>query len=471
MHPSLKAALLAVVLILSLAGAASAQAGRKRQVTVDSQKKSQRDENPPSNEQKNEQPDNQQNVDDSNQQDVETVKIETNLVTVPVIVSDRSDKYLSDLRKEDFTVLEDGVKQEISFFETVTAPFNVVLMLDTSASTQEKQGQIQQAAIEFTNQLQPSDRVKVISFDDQIHDLCNFTSDRAVIRGAIRDTRPGQGTKLYDAMRFALNALQRIQGRKAIVIFTDGVDSYSDRETYDRNVRMIEEAGIIIYPIRYDTREDVERLVRQQEQAGRTIDLGSILGGIPGTGSTTPTTYPGGGQTPVPTGRTGGGVGTSLPGLPGGIVIGRSTTNGRNNRYPPNDPNDPNNPNNYPSNSPGSRYPNGTTYPNGTGYPRNVPNDSIEAELDMMYRTADAYLGEIANKSGGQLYRADTLVSLPRAFAQIAAELRTQYSLGYYPPKATARDGKYHKIKVSTMRKDVSVRARPGYRAPNGMQN
>ena len=467
MRPSLKAALVAVVLILSLAGSVAAQAGRKRQVTTDPQKKVQRTEDQPSSEQKNEQPDNQQTVDNSNQQDVETVKIETNLVTVPVIVSDRSDKYLPDLQKEDFTIFEDGAKQDISFFETVTAPFNVVLMLDTSASTQEKQGQIQQAAIEFTKQLQPADRVKVISFDDQIRDLCAFTSDRAVIQWAIRDTRPGQGTKLYDAMRFSLNALQRVKGRKAIVIFTDGVDSYSDRETYDRNVRMIEEAGIIIYPIRYDTREDVERLVRQQQRSGGVIDLGSILGGaIPGS-TTTPTTFPGGGQTPVPTGRTGGGVGNNLPGLPGGVIISRNPTGGRNNRYPQNDPNDPNNP--YPSNYPNNRYPpGGSNYPTG---PTSAPNDNIEAELDMMYRTGDAYLNDLANKSGGQLYRADTLVSLPRAFAQIAAELRTQYALGYYPPKATAKDGKYHKIKVSTTRKNASVRARPGYRAPGGMQN
>lgn len=434
MRVSLKTVSIAVILLLSVVGLASAQAGRNRPKAGE-QKKTERQETelreePPATEQAIEPESN------ANQQDVETVKIETNLVVVPVIASDRGDRYIADLKKEDFSIFEDGVQQEISFFETVTAPFHVILMLDTSASTQDKLGQIQQAAIAFTEQLQPADRVKVISFDDHVRDLSAFTSDRAVLQWAIRGTRPGQGTKLYDAMQFSINALKRVTGRKAIVIFTDGVDSYSDRESYDKNRRAIEEAGIIVYPIRYDTRYDVERLVRQQQQSGRVIDLATILGG--GIPSTTPSTFPGGSSIPLPSGG-------SIPGqtrLPGGVVISGGSTNRRN------DPNDPRN--------------NDPTSPTG----RTI-DDSISRELDMMYRTGEAYLNEMADKSGGKLHRADTLGSLPAAFAAIAAELRTQYSLGYYPPKTTARDSKYHKIKVSTTRKSVVVRARPGYRSPS----
>ena len=155
-----------------------------------------------------------------------------------------------------------------------------------------------------------------------------------------------------------------------------------------------------------------------------------------------------------------------IPNFPGGVIISRDSRNSRN--YP--NPNDPNNPN-YPNrNDP--NYPNGPNYPNDPNYPnspsgRRTPDDNISAELDLMYHTADMYLAEIATKSGGNLYRADTLSNLPLAFRQIAAELRTQYSLGYYPPKEMARDGLYHKIKVVTTHKDVSVRARPGYRAPS----
>src|SRR5262249_44301383 len=103
--------------------------------------------------------------------DVDTVKTDTDLVTVPVIATDRNGVYVADLRQEEFAIAEDGVAQEISFFGTVSQPFHVVLMLDTSASTREKLRLIQQAASAFVDQLQPQDRVKVISFDDEVRDL------------------------------------------------------------------------------------------------------------------------------------------------------------------------------------------------------------------------------------------------------------------------------------------------------------
>lgn len=455
MRPSFKAVLAVFALALSLAATAHAQAGRRPQQAPEAKKKAETTQPAAPAPTKEEPPQQETEAPPADQQDVETVRVETNLVTVPVIVSDRGDIYLPDLKREDFSVFEDGVAQEISFFETVTAPFHVVLMLDTSASTQDKLRQIQQAAISFTEQLQGADRVKVISFDNSVRDLCNFTSDRAVLQWAIRDTRPGGGTKLYDAVAVGVKALQRVKGRKAIVIFTDGVDMYSDRESYGKNVRSLEESGIIVYPIRYDTRADVEELVRQQQGRGQTVDLATILGGrLPGGtppagggGGTTPTTFPGGG-----------GVGANFPGLPGGISI-RTSRNTRTDRYPPGDPR---------NNDPTTTDPSGTrrndpTYPSGGG----TVSDNISRELDMMYKTGDAYLAELADKSGGRLHRADTLGSLPRAFGQVAAELRTQYSLGYYPSK-TERDGKYRKIKVSTSRKGAVVRARPGYRAPGG---
>ena len=86
--------------------------------------------------------------------------------------------------------------------------------------------------------------------------------------------------------------------------------------------------------------------------------------------------------------------------------------------------------------------------------------------LDIAYMKADVYLESLAEKSGGRLLRADTLASLPDAFSQIAAELRTQYLLGYYPIKKE-RDERYRKIKVTTERKNVVIRSRPGYLATN----
>ena len=82
--------------------------------------------------------------------------------------------------------------------------------------------------------------------------------------------------------------------------------------------------------------------------------------------------------------------------------------------------------------------------------------------LDLAYMKADKYLDALAEKSGGRLLRADTLASLPDAFSKIAAELRTQYMLGYYPTDKT-RDERYRTIKVTTVRKNVVIRSRPGY--------
>src|SRR5437899_1891802 len=125
------------------------------------------------------------------QTDLETLKIDTNLVTVPVIASSRTGKYIADLNKDEFKVSEDGVQQDIAFFATISAPFHVVLMLDTSASTKEKLGQIQQAAIAFIQQLNQDDKVKVVSFDDEVRDLSDFTSDKEALRDIISRSRSG----------------------------------------------------------------------------------------------------------------------------------------------------------------------------------------------------------------------------------------------------------------------------------------
>ena len=142
---------------------------------------------------------------------------------MPVIASSRDGRYIGDLTKEEFKLAEDGVPQEISFLATVNAPFTLVLMLDTSDSTQEKLPQIQRAAITFLEQLGPQDKVKVISFDGELHDLTDFTNNKSVLRNAIQQTKTAHDTRVYDAVQLALNQLRLIQTRKAIVIFTDGI--------------------------------------------------------------------------------------------------------------------------------------------------------------------------------------------------------------------------------------------------------
>ena len=379
-------------------------------------------------------------------QDLEKITTDTNLVTVPVIANNSDGTYVADLRQEEFEILEDGVRQEIAFFGKVAAPFHVVLMLDTSSSTQDKLREIQQAAFTFVQQLQDADRVKVISFDDSVRDWNDFTSDREILRAAIYKTRSGQGTKVYDAFDLGLNTIRKIRGRKAIVIFTDGMDWHSDSATYDGTLRGLDEEGVIVYPIRYDTRATTERLAREQSSGGSALPTIDVIRN-PTPGGTTPTTFPS--DDPIPT--TGTRPRTGPLGLPSPDEIMRRRREEERNRDPNRVPDDRRNPSSLPP-------------PESRPSRRSTEDDSIKAMLDLAYLTADGYLKALAEKSGGRLLRADTLKSLPDAFAQIAAELRTQYMLGYYPLKKE-RDQSYRKIKVTTTRKRVAIRARPGYLA------
>jgi hypothetical protein len=402
-----------------------------------------------------------QNPNQDPPQDVETIKIDTNLVTVPVVATDANGVYVGDLRQEEFLLSEDGVGQQIAFFGKVSLPFHVVLMLDTSSSTRDKLRLIQQAAFAFVQQLQPADRVKVITFDDTVRDLNEFTNNRETLRAAIDGTRPGEGTKVYDAFELALNTIRRIQGRKAIVIFTDGMDWHSDKATFNSTVRWLDEEGVIVYPIRYDTRATTEQLAR--EQAGETLPTISVIRQPPPSGTTAPT-FPGGDGVPT----SGSKPKTGPFGLPSAEEIMRRRREEERRRQPNPNPSDP-----FPEppprtdqrvpSVPGSQpAPGSTTTTSGTS--RRSSDDSVGRMLDMAYSTADKYLETLAEKSGGRLLRADTIDSLPDAFAKIAAELRTQYLLGYYPSNKE-RDDRYRKIKVSTARKNVILRSRPGYLA------
>jgi len=188
----------------------------------------------------------------------DVIRVDTTLVTLPVSVTDRNGKYIPNLTKEDFRLWEDGVEQQVAFFASVDKPFSVVLMIDTSGSTRFRIEDIQDAAVTFVNQLRTGDQVMVVSFDDEVRILTEFTGDRGRLRDAIRRTRTGDGTKLYDAVDLVINQrLNRVSGRKAVVLFTDGVDTTSRRASYASNVRDAEEVDALIYPVQYDTYSDV----------------------------------------------------------------------------------------------------------------------------------------------------------------------------------------------------------------------
>jgi VWFA-related protein len=210
----------------------------------------------------------------------DTLTVTTALVTVPVKVMDRGGRYVPNLTRRDFRVFENGVEQRIAYFATVDQPFTVVLLIDTSGSTHFKIEDMQSAAISFVNQLKDQDRVMVMSFDDSIRTLCEPTSDRDTLIQAIRRTRTGGGTRLYDAVHQVVRQkLKSISGRKAVVLFTDGVDTTSGNATYESTIREVQESDAAVYSVAYDTSRDV----MGGGPPGVRLPGGVILG-IPGGG-------------------------------------------------------------------------------------------------------------------------------------------------------------------------------------------
>ena len=189
--------------------------------------------------------------------DDEIIRVETNLVTMPVSVLDRDGRFISGLQQRDFKIFENGVEQKLDYFQSVEQPFTVVLLIDVSPSTQFRIDEIQNAAVTFVNQLRPGDRVMVISFDERVHVLTPPTSNRNELRNAIQQVQFGDGTSLYEAVDHTIyQELSQIQGRKAVVLFSDGVDTTSRRASYDSTVRATEEIDALFYTIRYDTSRD-----------------------------------------------------------------------------------------------------------------------------------------------------------------------------------------------------------------------
>jgi len=369
---------------------------------------------------------------------------------VPVAVTGADGRNVPDLPQDEFNVAEDGVKQQIALFATTRLPVNVVLLLDTSASTKDKLSLMQAAAVAFVEKLEAADRVKVISFDSQIRELSDFSSNRATLKAAIGKSTSGEGTKLYDAFELALSSLRKLEGRKAIVLFSDGVDWHSDQASDYSTLRWLEEEGVLVYPIRYNTRAEAERIARHGGEDD-TTELPTYDVIHKSTGGTTEPTFPSddprGGPPPGQPSNTG------PLGLPTAAEIrrrnrgvphpGESSTG---QHLPPGAPREP-------------REERGTRGRHG--------GDPISEMMDRLYLVADKYLNDLADKSGGTVLRVDDLSTLPDAFAKVAAELQLQYIIGYYPTNK-AHDGEYRNINVTSSRQQLVIRARPGYRAPSG---
>ncbi len=310
----------------------------------------------------------------------DVVRIDTDLVTVPVSVLDRQGRLIPDLRREQFKVFENDVEQQIVHFEPTEKPFTVALMLDTSGSTVFHLEEIKEAAIAFAKQLRPQDRVLVVTFDRLVMLLTEATSDQNVVTSVIdRNALTGFSTRLYDAVDIVITQrLNKIPGRKAIVLFTDGVDTFSYNATYKSTLHQVDEQEILIYPVQYDTTDFIP--VNQTQVA-------TVTTRTPGGSSTRTEIDP-----------------SSLLKMPGTMT----------------------------------------------------PD----------YELAGRYLQQLADKSGARLYRANDPKQLAQAFSRIAEELRSQYTLGYYP-QTPVKSGERRSIKVRVDQPDVGVRARESYTRGN----
>lgn len=184
--------------------------------------------------------------------DDEVIKLESTLVNIPLLVSDRSGRYVPQLSARDFDLYEDGVRQTIASFGSEEVPFSVVLLLDVSPSVQGSIQDIQDAAVAFVHQLRSQDRVMVVSFDHHIHYLTDFTGDRRELEWAIRRTSTGSGTSVYDAVYETVDRkLRNIEGRKALILFSDGEDTTSGHASYDDAVNLVSESDVLVYGLRY----------------------------------------------------------------------------------------------------------------------------------------------------------------------------------------------------------------------------
>lgn len=339
----------------------------------------------------------------------EVVRVETELVEVPVVVTDRAGKPVLNLKQNNFTVFEDGKTQEVTDFAATSAPFEVALLLDTSGSTRSDLVLIQRAAQNFIDSLRPGDRVSIIAFktvDDgqrktAAADLViGLTGDRRSLGSALERVSTSNGTPYYDGLMqvidkvFAGPPKEEFRGRRALVALTDGVDSTSV-SGFDEVREGLEQSGIVCYFIQVDTRPFFEE---------------GLLGACDG-----------------------------------GALTRFSTAQIR--RY-------------YRSFGSKSKVEQTTNFCELGDFERLAISKKL-------YEIADSEMNAVAKSSGGKVFPAGDLTDARNAFRSVAAEIGTKYSLGYYSSNGK-RDGSYRKIRVELrgLQPGIQVRAREGYKAP-----
>jgi VWFA-related protein len=337
----------------------------------------------------------------------EVVRVETELVEVPVIVTDRAGKALLNLRQNNFAVFEDGKTQELAEFAATNAPFEVALLLDTSGSTRSDLQLIQRAAQSFIDSLRPGDRVSVIAFKTSVDggraaaatDLITpLTDNRAALRSSLERVTTSNGTPYYDGLMKVVEAVfntpakEEFRGRRALVALTDGVDSTSS-SGFDEVRELLDASGIVSYFIQVDTRPFFEEGLLGPCEGATRFSQAQIR------------------------------------------------------RY-------------YRSFGSRSNLEQTTNFCQLGDFERLAISKKL-------YEIADTEMNAIARRSGGKVFPVGDFTDARNAFKSVAAEIGTKYSLGYYSSNGK-RDGSYRKIRVELrgLPAGALVRAREGYLAP-----
>lgn len=181
----------------------------------------------------------------------EVVRIDANLVSIPAQVMDRNGRFIIDLQKNDFQIFEDGVEQEVALFSPVEEPFTILFLMDVSGGMYPYLPELARAGNAFLSQLRPDDNLIVVSF-------CDEMTTRAEL-GPVKETRGvkqiklrtcGRYTFIYDAIHRALKRMEKIPGRKSIVLFSDGL-SDERHATAKSTMREAEEQEALIYTIQF----------------------------------------------------------------------------------------------------------------------------------------------------------------------------------------------------------------------------
>ncbi len=195
------------------------------------------------------------------------IKVNTLLLTVPLSVKDKSGRNVPGLKKENFSIFQNGEKQNIEYFFNEEAPMNVAILLDTSASTREVLDKIQKAARDFVKVLRPEDKGLIVSFDARTLFLSELTSDKKELSKAINQIRIAEqeGSDMNAAVvQIVKNHFASFKGRKAIIVLSDGMVFRRDIST-QQALETLQEADTLFYPIVFKTKYYVEAMSKPKK--------------------------------------------------------------------------------------------------------------------------------------------------------------------------------------------------------------